>query len=62
MVTIWSIGGIVVIFIGGDWVQLSEVDHELQRRQWIESGTERHVYKSTMSRISEKDGEDLPSR
>jgi hypothetical protein len=52
----------VVIFIGGDWVQLSDVDHELQRCQWIESGNERHVYRSTMSSINKKDGVDLPSR
>jgi hypothetical protein len=51
----------MVIFIGGDWVQLSDVDHELQRRQWIESGTERYVYRSTQSSIREEDGVDLPS-
>ena len=51
----------MVIFIRGDWVQLSNVDHELQRRQWIKSGTERHVYRSTTSNIRKMDGEDLLS-
>jgi hypothetical protein len=52
----------LVIFIGGDWVKLLDVDHEIQRRQWIESGTERHVYMSTMSSINKNDGANLLSR
>jgi hypothetical protein len=52
----------MVIFIRRDWVQLSDVDHELQIFQWIKSGTERHVYKSTMSNINKTDGDDLLSR
>jgi hypothetical protein len=51
----------VVIFIRGDWVQLSNVEHELQIFQWIENGTKRHVYRITMSSISKMDGEDLLS-
>jgi hypothetical protein len=51
----------MAIFIGRDWVQLSDVDHEFQRRQWIESGTKRYVYRSTQGRINEKDGTDLSS-
>ena len=50
----------MVILIRGDWVQLSDVDHELQRCQWIESGVD--VYRSTMSSVDKNDGADLPSR
>jgi hypothetical protein len=51
----------VVILIGGDWVQLSDVDHELQRYQWIESCVERYVYRGTSDSIDEEDGTDFSS-
>jgi hypothetical protein len=51
----------VVIFIGRDWVQLSDVDHELQRYQWIESCAERYVYRGALGSISEEDGMDFSS-
>jgi hypothetical protein len=52
----------MAIFIGRDCVQLSDVEHEFQIRQWIESGTERYVYRSTEGSIIEEDGADLSSR
>jgi hypothetical protein len=52
----------MAIFIGGDWVQLSNVDHELLRCQWIESCAKRHVYRGTSSSIGKEDREDLSSR
>jgi hypothetical protein len=51
----------VVIFVGGDWVQLSDVDHELQRCQRIESCAERHVYRGASSSIDKEDGADFSS-
>jgi hypothetical protein len=51
----------VVIFIGGDWVQLLDVDHELQRCQWIESCAERYVYRGTLGSIGKEDGVDFSS-
>jgi hypothetical protein len=51
----------VVIFIGGDWVQLSDVDHELQRYQWIESCVERYVYRGASDSIGKEDGTDFSS-
>ena len=55
------VGSTVVIFVGGDWVQLSDVDHELQRCQRIESCAERHVYRGASRNIDNEGGVDFSS-
>ena len=51
----------MVIFIGEDWVQLLDVDHELQGYQWIESCFERYVYRGTSDSVNKEDGMDFSS-
>jgi hypothetical protein len=52
----------MALFIGRDWVQLLDVDHEFQRCQRVEGSIERYVYMSTQRSINEEDGADFPPR